>query len=66
MQQDRRQRALVGPLSIQLGPDTEMTLRFVSEPTKPRRRHRGLAQHPRGPVKCGPREAPSGSGDASG
>lgn len=66
MHRDHHQPASAGPLSIQLGPDTEMTLRFVSEPTKPRRRYRGRPQYPRGPAKYGSREAPNGSGDGTG
>ncbi|MFF3710301.1 hypothetical protein [Streptomyces phaeochromogenes] len=57
-----RQQASAAPLSIRFGPDTAMTLRFVSEPTQPRRRRRGRVHRSDTHVESVPRETDTGTG----
>lgn len=60
-----RQQASAAPLSIRLGPDTTMTVRFVSEPTEPRRRHRRRVQRSDYHGESIPRETDVRPGSAS-
>lgn len=61
MSRDRQQPPPAAPLSIQLGPNTTMTLRFIAEPTERRRQHQRALQPPHRPAESRPRETPTGS-----